>query len=139
LLDRIIEGAMGLRRDQVYIANINKCRPPANRQPEPDEVAACLPFLHRQIQILAPAVIVCLGRTAVHNLLGTNEPMRSLRGRDLDYHGVPVVVTWHPAYLLRDPSHKRETWEDIKRVNRLLGLPEVPRANDGPTPPTAGD
>ncbi|HEX6811826.1 MAG TPA: uracil-DNA glycosylase [Planctomycetota bacterium] len=126
LLDRILAGAMGLQRSDVYIANINKCRPPGNRVPEPDEVAACLPFLRRQIEIVRPEVIVCLGRTAVQNLLGTTEPMRTLRGRALSYAGVPVVVTWHPAYLLRDPSHKRETWEDIKRVNRLLGLPERP-------------
>ncbi len=126
LLDRILSGAMGLQRDEVYIANINKCRPPGNRTPEADEVAACLPFLRRQITILRPKVIVCLGRTAAHNLLGTTEPMRALRGREFDHDGIPVVVTWHPAYLLRDPSHKRETWEDIKRVNRLLGRPEVP-------------
>lgn len=126
LLDRIIAGAMGLQRGDVYIANINKCRPPGNREPEADEVAACLPYLRRQVEILRPEVIVCLGRTAAQNLLGTTLSTTALRGRDLDYCGVPVVVTWHPAYLLRDPSHKRETWEDIKRVNRLLGLPEVP-------------
>jgi DNA polymerase len=73
-------------------------------------------------------VIVALGRIAAHNLLGTQQPMRALRGRDLAYEGIPVVVTWHPAFLLRDPSHKRETWEDIKRVNRLLGRPDVPDA-----------
>jgi len=126
LLDRILTGAMGLQRQDVYIANVNKCRPPGNRAPEADEVAACLPFLRQQIALLRPRVIVCLGRTAAHNLLGTTEPMRDLRGRDLAYDGTPVVVTWHPAYLLRDPSHKRETWDDIKRVNRLLGRPEVP-------------
>lgn len=126
LLDKILQGAMGLRREDVYIANVNKCRPPGNRAPEPDEVAACLPFLKRQVELLAPRVIVALGRVAAHNLLGRTEAMRDLRGRDLDYGGIPVVVTWHPAFLLRDPSHKRETWEDIKRVNRLLGRPEVP-------------
>lgn len=130
LLDRILQGAMGLPRDAVYIANINKCRPPGNREPEPDEVAACLPFLQRQVAILRPEVIVALGRTAAHNLLGTTEPMRALRGRELWFQHIPVVVTWHPAFLLRDPSHKRETWEDIKRVNRMLGLPEIP--NPGP-------
>jgi len=129
LLDRIIQAAMGMQREQVFIANVNKCRPPDNREPEPDEVAACLPFLRRQVAILKPQVIVALGRTAAHNLLGTTVPMRALRGRELRYEGIPVVVTWHPAYLLRDPSHKRETWEDIKRVNRLLGLPEVPPAS----------
>lgn len=126
LLDKILQGAMGLSRADVYIANVNKCRPPGNRAPEPDEVAACLPFLKRQVELLAPKVIVALGRVAAHNLLGRTEAMRDLRGRDLDYCGIPVVVTWHPAFLLRDPSHKRETWEDIKRVNRLLGRPEVP-------------
>jgi uracil-DNA glycosylase family 4 len=126
LLDRIISGAMGLQRSDVFIANINKCRPPGNREPEPDEVAACLPFLRAQIEILRPEVIVCLGRVAAQNLLGRTESASKLRGQQLDYLGIPVVVTWHPAYLLRDPSHKRETWDDIKRVNRLLGLPEVP-------------
>lgn len=131
LLDRIVEGAMGMRRQDVFIANINKCRPPGNREPEPDEVAACLPFLKQQVAMVQPEVIVALGRTAAHNLLGTTEPMRALRGRSLAYEGIPVVVTWHPAFLLRDPSHKRETWEDIKRVNRILGLPEVPPAGSG--------
>jgi uracil-DNA glycosylase len=126
LLDRIIAGAMGLARGDVFIANINKCRPPANREPQPDEVAACLPYLQQQIAIVRPEVIVCLGRTAAQNLLGTTLSTTALRGKELRYLDVPVVVTWHPAYLLRDPSHKRETWEDIKRVNRLLGLPEVP-------------
>lgn len=131
LLEKILENAMGLRRDQVYIANINKCRPPDNRPPEADEVAACLPYLRRQVEIVRPAVIVCLGRTAAQNLLGTTASTTALRGKDLTYLDIPVVVTWHPAYLLREPAHKRETWDDIKRVNRLLGRPEVPP----PTPP----
>jgi DNA polymerase len=126
LLEKILAGAMGMRREDVFIANINKCRPPDNRQPEPDEVAACLPYLRQQVELLKPEVIVCLGRTAAQNLLGTTASTTALRSRELSYAGIPVVVTWHPAYLLRDPSHKRETWEDIKRVNRLLGLPEVP-------------
>lgn len=126
LLDRIIENAMGLRRQDVFIANINKCRPPGNREPEPDEVAACLPYLRRQVQAIRPAVIVALGRVAAHNLLGITAPMRTLRGRELKYEQIPVVATWHPAYLLRNPAAKRDTWEDIKRVNRLLGRPEVP-------------
>ncbi|GAB4157944.1 MAG: hypothetical protein Fur0037_25680 [Planctomycetota bacterium] len=135
LLGRIIENAVGSTREEVFIGNVNKCRPPNNRDPEPDEVAACLPFLRRQVQAIRPRAIVALGRVAAHNLLGTSLPMRVLRGRDLDYEGIPVVVTWHPAYLLRDPSHKAETWEDIKRLNRLLGRPEVPpraaRASSG--------
>lgn len=152
LLDRIIEGAMGLRRQDVYIANVNKCRPPDNRAPEPDEVAACLPYLRRQVAAIRPEVIVALGGTAAHNLLGNTESVGRLRGRTLRYEGIPVVVTWHPAFLLRDPSHKPETWEDIKRVNRMLGLPEVPGRsqpkNGAPAglptdaatdPPAAGD
>lgn len=126
LLDRILENAMGMRRDEVYIANVNKCRPPGNRQPEADEVAACLPFLRQQIGIVKPKVLVCLGRTAAQSLLGTTASTTALRTQTLTYLDIPVVVTWHPAYLLRDPSHKRETWDDIKRVNRLLGRPEVP-------------
>lgn len=131
LLDRIIENAMGLQRADVYIANINKCRPPGNRNPEPDEVAACLPLLARQIELVQPKVLVALGRVAAANLLGSSDSVTRLRGRALEAHGVPVVVTWHPAYLLRNPSAKRETWEDIKRVNRLLGLPEVPPPRTG--------
>jgi len=126
LLDRIISNAMGLDRSDVFIANVNKCRPPDNRTPQPDEVAACLPYLRRQVEHIAPEVIVCLGRVAAQNLLGRTESATRLRTMQLDYHGTPVVVTWHPAYLLRDPRHKGETWDDIKRVNRMLGLPEVP-------------
>ncbi len=126
LLDRIIENAMGLARSDVYIANVNKCRPPGNRNPEPDEIAACVPYLRAQVRAIRPAVLVTLGRVAAQNLLGTAQPMRALRGRDLSYEGIPVVATWHPAYLLRQPSAKRETWEDVKRVNRLLGRPEIP-------------
>lgn len=128
LLDRILKGAMGLERSDVYIANVNKCRPPNNRAPEPDEVAACLPYLKQQVALLRPEVIVCLGRVAAQNLLGRTESATKLRTMDLDYEGIPVIATWHPAYLLREPSRKRETWEDIKKVNRLLGLPEVPPA-----------
>jgi DNA polymerase len=126
LLDRIIVNAMGLARADVFIANVNKCRPPGNRDPEPDEVAACLPYLRQQVAIIRPRVIVTLGRVATWNLLGVSEPMGRLRGRELVYEGIPVVATWHPAYLLRTPSAKAETWADIKRVNRLLGRPEVP-------------
>ncbi|MCC6670619.1 MAG: uracil-DNA glycosylase [Planctomycetes bacterium] len=127
LLTRIIEGGMGLTRRDVYIANINKCRPPNNREPEPDEVAACLPYLQAQIAILRPEVIVALGKVAAWNLLGIHEAMKHLRGRELSHGGIPVVVTWHPAYLLRNPAAKADTWEDIKRVNRMLGLAEDPR------------
>ena len=126
LLDRIIEGAMGLRRTDVFIANINKCRPPNNRAPDAEEVAACLPYLKQQVAIVQPEVIVCLGRTAAQNLLGSTESTTAMRRKQHEYADTPVIVTWHPAYLLREPSRKRETWEDIKKVNQLLGLPEVP-------------
>ncbi len=126
LLDKIIENAMGLRRGDVYIANVNKCRPPGNREPAPDEVAACLPFLRRQIEILRPEVIVTLGKVATWNLLGATAPMRVLRGSTQQFAGIPVIPTWHPAYLLRNPAAKSETWADVRRVNRMLGLPEVP-------------
>jgi DNA polymerase len=128
LLDRILQNAMGLARNEVYIANSLKCRPPANRDPAPDESAHCLPFLQQQIAILQPEVIVCLGRVAARSLLATERSVTQLRGQTLAYQGIPVVVTWHPAYLLREPGKKRETWEDIKRVNLLLGLPAVPPA-----------
>ncbi len=134
LLDRIISNAMGLRREEVFIGNVNKCRPPGNRAPAPDEVAACLPYLKQQVAIIRPEVIVTLGRVAVGNLLGTSLPMGKLRGMTLDYQGTPVVATWHPAYLLRNPSAKAGTWEDIKRVNLLLGLPEIPQ-EPGESPP----
>lgn len=126
LLTRIINGAMGLRRKDVYIANVVKCRPPANRTPLPDEAGACLGHLQQQLELIAPKVIVCLGRTAAHHLLGRPESVGALRGKALDYRGTPVVVTWHPAFLLRDASHKPQTWQDIMRVNQLLGRPEKP-------------
>lgn len=126
LLERILNAAMGLRREDVYIANVNKCRPPGNRDPQPDEVAACLPYLTEQIRAVGPRVVVALGRVAAHNLLGRTDSLRQLRGLDLDFEGIPVVVTYHPAALLRDPSLKAETWEDVKRVNRMLGRPERP-------------
>ena len=128
LLDRILNNAMGLQREEVFIANINKCHPPSNRNPEADEVAACLPFLRRQVEIVQPEVIVCLGRIAAQNLLGSTDSLTRMRQQQHEYCGIPVVVTWHPAYLLREPSHKRQAWDDIKRVNRLLGLPEDPGA-----------
>ncbi|MGK0153076.1 MAG: uracil-DNA glycosylase family 4 [Neolewinella sp.] len=126
LLERILEAAMGLQRSEVFIANLNKCRPPGNRAPAADEVAACLPYLEQQVELVQPEVLICLGRTAAQNLLGSTESLSSMRGQEHSYKGVPVIVTWHPASLLREPSKKRETWEDIKRVNKLLGRPEVP-------------
>jgi len=119
LLTKIIE-AIDLRRDDVYIANIIKCRPPQNRNPEPDEVASCEPFLFRQIEVIKPKVIVALGKYAAQTLLRTDAPISRLRGRQFDYRGAKLIPTFHPAYLLRNPSSKREVWEDMKLVRSLL-------------------
>jgi DNA polymerase len=119
LLTKIIE-AIGLTRDDVYIANIIKCRPPQNRNPEPDEVATCEPFLFRQIDIIKPKIIVALGKYAAQTLLRTETPISRLRGQQFDYRGARLIPTFHPAYLLRNPSSKREVWEDMKLVKRLL-------------------
>ncbi|KXK04819.1 MAG: uracil-DNA glycosylase, family 4 [Acidobacteria bacterium OLB17] len=119
LLTKIIE-SIGLERKDVFIGNINRCRPPKNRAPESDETAACKPFLLREISVVRPKVIVVLGATAAQNLLETNVPIGKLRGRFHDYYGVKVMPTFHPAYLLRDPSKKRETWEDMKIVRDHL-------------------
>lgn len=122
LLDDIITKGMGLARADVFIANVVKCRPPANRVPEPDEVAACRGFLRRQIAAVAPAVICTLGATATRALLDTDQSMGRLRGRRHDLDGVPVIPTYHPAYLLRNPSAKRPTWQDIQQVMEVAGL-----------------
>ena len=119
LLTKIIE-AIDLTRDDVYIANIIKCRPPQNRNPEQDEVDSCEPFLFRQIEVIKPKVIVALGKYAAQTLLKTETPISRLRGQVLDYRGAKLVPTFHPAYLLRNPSSKREVWEDMKLVKRLL-------------------
>ncbi len=119
LLTKIIE-AIGMTREQVYIANVIKCRPPNNRNPEPDEVAACEPFLFRQIDVIQPKVIVPLGKFAAQCLLKTVDPITRLRGRQFDYRGTVLIPTFHPAYLLRNPSAKREVWEDMKKVRALL-------------------
>jgi DNA polymerase len=119
LLTKIIE-AIDLRRDDVYIANIIKCRPPQNRNPEPDEVALCEPFLFRQVDVIEPKVIVALGKYAAQTLLRTDSPISRLRGRVFDYRGAKLIPTFHPAYLLRNPSSKREVWEDMKLVRSLL-------------------
>ena len=120
LLTKIIE-AIGLRRDDVYIANVIKCRPPQNRNPEPDEVETCEPFLFQQIDIIKPKVIVALGKFGAQTLLRTLDPISRLRGRVYDYRGAKLIPTFHPAYLLRNPSSKREVWEDMKLVRTLLG------------------
>src|SRR5205085_10378384 len=119
LLTKIIE-AIGLSRDDVYIANVIKCRPPENRNPEPDEVETCEAFLFGQIDIIKPKVIVALGTFAARALLRTLDPISRLRGRVYDYRGAKLIPTFHPAYLLRNPASKREVWEDMKRVRALL-------------------
>lgn len=122
LLTRII-AAIGLSRDEVYIANVIKCRPPRNRNPEPDEVATCEPFLFRQLDVIRPRVVVALGGFAIRTLLQTDEAVSRLRGRVFDYRGAKLVPTFHPAYLLRSPERKRDVWEDMKRVRALLADP----------------
>ena len=119
LLTKIIE-AIGLRREDVYIANVIKCRPPNNRNPEPDEVEQCEPFLFRQIDTIKPKVIVALGKFAAQCLLRTNDPITRIRGREFKYRDAILMPTYHPAYLLRTPSAKREVWEDMKRVRAIL-------------------
>jgi DNA polymerase len=120
LLTKIIE-AIGLARGDVYIANVIKCRPPGNRNPEPDEVATCQPFLFQQIDTIRPKVIVALGTFAAHALLGTDTPISRLRGRVHEYrNGSKLIPTFHPAFLLRSPDRKRDVWEDMKKVRAIL-------------------
>ncbi len=115
LLTKLI-AKMGMKREEVYIANIIKCRPPLNRNPREDEIAACLPFVEKQIEIINPRVIVCLGKVSAHALLGTDIPISRLRGNFLQYRGIPVMPTFHPAYLLRNPKDKWLTWDDMQKV-----------------------
>jgi len=122
LLNKMIE-AMGVKREDVYIANVVKCRPPDNRTPERDEMETCSPFLYRQIAAIGPKVIVALGATAAKALLNVNEPMGALRGRWHDFRGTKLIATYHPAYLLRDPRQKKETWKDLQLAMKELGLP----------------
>ena len=119
LLNKIIE-AIGLKRDDVLIGNVNRCRPPGNRTPTTEEARTCKPFLLREINIARPDVIVVLGNTAMKNLLDTKEGITRLRGQFQDYRGIKVMPTFHPAYLLRDPSKKREVWDDMKKVRDYL-------------------
>lgn len=119
LLTRIIE-AIGLKREEVLIGNVNRCRPPSNRPPTPEEALMCKPFLLREIAVVQPEVIVVLGNTAMRNLLDIKQGITRVRGQFQDYHGVKVMPTFHPAYLLRDPSKKKETWEDLKKVRDYL-------------------
>jgi len=119
LLNKIIE-AIGMTREEVAIGNINRCRPPGNRAPTLTEAYTCRPFLLREIAVIKPKVIVVMGNTALHNLLDTKDGITKVRGRFQDYFGVKVMPTYHPAYLLRDPHKKRETWEDMKMVRDYL-------------------
>ena len=119
LLTKIIE-AIGLQRGDVYIANVIKCRPPGNRNPEPDEVERCEPFLFRQIDMVKPKVVVALGKFAAQSLLRTTDPITRMRGREYRFRSATLIPTFHPAYLLRNPSSKREVWEDMKKVRALL-------------------
>ncbi len=122
LLTEIITKGMRLRREDVYIANVVKCRPPGNRNPEPDEVASCEPFLWRQIELIRPSVLVALGTFAAQAVLRTRTPISRLRGQWQNCRGIRVMPTFHPAYLLRNPQDKKLVWEDIKAVMRELGL-----------------
>ncbi|MGZ5435606.1 MAG: uracil-DNA glycosylase [Pyrinomonadaceae bacterium] len=119
LLTKMIE-AMGLKREEVIIGNVNRCRPPGNRQPTLEEAAICRPFLFREIASVRPEVIVVMGNTALRNLLEVKAGISSVRGQFRDYQGIKVMPTFHPAYLLRDPSKKRETWDDLKKVMEYL-------------------
>jgi DNA polymerase len=125
MLNRIIT-AMGIKREDVYICNVVKCRPPGNRNPEPDEIGACAPFLLRQLRAVRPEVIVALGKFASQTLLETKEPISKLRGRFRDFHGIPLMPTYHPSYLLRTGGNSEsfwDVWEDMTQVLQLLKLP----------------
>ena len=128
LLTKIIE-AIGMKREDVMIGNVNRCRPPGNRQPTLEEAAICRPFLFREIAAIQPEVIVVMGNTALRNLLEIKQGISSVRGTFRDFRGIKVMPTFHPAYLLRDPSKKRETWEDLKKVRHYLDTsPAHPRS-----------
>ena len=120
LLDKILL-AMNLSREEVYICNVLKCRPPGNRDPQADEISSCKPFLKQQLEFIQPELIITLGRFAAQELLQTTEPIGKLRGRWHAYQGIPLMPTFHPAYLLRNPSGKRAVWEDMKQVMQRLG------------------
>ena len=121
LLTQMIE-AMGLRREDVYICNVVKCRPPENRKPEDDEVATCSPYLFRQMEVIGPKAVVCLGATAAQALLKTKDSISRYRGQWLDFRGTKLLVTYHPAYLLRNPAAKGDVWKDLQKVMAYLGM-----------------
>jgi len=122
LLTRIIENGMGLTRESVYICNVVKCRPPGNRDPKPDEIGVCLPFLKAQLSIIGPEVICALGRVACQALMGGDFKITRDRGQWRTYHGIPLMPTFHPAYLLRNAAAKRPVWDDVKSIMGKLGL-----------------
>ena len=128
LLNNMI-AAMGLKREEVYIANVVKCRPPGNRTPEPDEANTCSPFLFRQIDVVRPQVLVALGATAATYLLGQRQPLAGLRGRIHAFRGTSLIVTYHPAFLLRDPRQKKEAWADLQIAMKELGL-KAPKSKE---------
>jgi uracil-DNA glycosylase len=119
LLNSMLRAA-GFERGEVYVANLLKCRPPHNRDPSQEESDRCLPYLRRQIELVAPAAILCVGRIAAQRLLGTEQPIGRLRGRIHDLDGIPVIATYHPAYLLRSPGEKRKSWDDLKLALGVL-------------------
>ena len=128
LLNNMI-AAMGLKREEVYIANVVKCRPPGNRTPEPEEANTCTPFLFRQIDVVRPQVLVALGATAATYLLGQRQPLAGLRGRVHAFRGMSLIVTYHPAFLLRDPRQKKEAWADLQIAMKELGL-KAPKSRE---------
>ena len=126
LLDELL-ASIGWAREDVFIANVVKCRPPGNRDPEPDEIAQCEPFLFQQIEAIRPRVIVALGSFAAKTLLRSEEPISRLRGRIYDFHGAQLIPTFHPSFLLRSPDRKRDAWEDLKKARALLTAAVTPR------------
>jgi uracil-DNA glycosylase family 4 len=128
LLTKIIE-SIGLKREEVFIANILKCRPPSNRNPLPEEIELCSPYLIKQIEIIKPKVVCALGKFAAQTLLGSETPISNLRGKFYDYHGAKLMPTYHPAYLLRNSSGKKDVWEDMQAIAKELGI-KVPKKSD---------
>ncbi|MBF0216260.1 MAG: uracil-DNA glycosylase [Candidatus Omnitrophica bacterium] len=130
LLTKIIE-SIGLTREEVYIANILKCRPPENRPPMPDEIAACRGYLEKQIEMVKPRIVCALGKSSTQALLNVETPISQLRGKSFDFNGVKVIPTFHPAYLLRNPEAKKEVWEDMRKIAKELVLKLPGKKSDG--------
>jgi DNA polymerase len=130
LLTDMITKGMGLKREEVYISNILKCRPPQNRDPHPDECANCLPYLERQLAVIQPEFLCLLGRIAAQTMLQTNQAMGKLRGKWHKVHKIPALVTYHPAYLLRNPAAKKDAWEDLQIIMKAMDLPVPAKRKD---------